>query len=100
MIPSIYRQKIATASSPTVFTLTKIAAEPITCRGMLLLLLSVVAITHECNAATCPSFLESGAKHSEPSLGSTDTCDLNSPDDEPFFSRVETSEEMADPNVS
>ncbi len=51
-------------------------------------------------SADCPSYLESGIKESEPSLGSMDTCDYHSPDEEPFFSRVDLVEEMADPTVT
>ena len=50
--------------------------------------------------ADCPSYLESGVKESEPSLGSMDTCDYHSPDENPFFSRVELVEDMADPYVT
>ena len=50
--------------------------------------------------ADCPSYLEPGVKESEPSLGSMDTCDYHSPDDNPFFSRVDLVEDMANPVVT
>jgi len=51
-------------------------------------------------AAACPSYLESGVKDSEPSLGSMDTCEYHSPNENPFFSREDLVEDMANPTIT